>query len=255
MDPSEYYEYENRAYVNPTLSRDEQLSFVDTLRNMVDQNTSQINTQTQRLGTDITSNYGGLTGSNNYFKQRYQTIPMEAQVNTLKATAQAKALNDLMTNYQNQAANKYNQAYRNARARAAAATDTKEGDTNKNDVDPKYKTTGMTLNTDDWKDYNESNITGYMSDDGYEYWTNMDTGKMLKTNDPNWAQGSDGYYYKIGNDYRDLSYWGQRLSLAPMFTPTLINLIEGTNLSRSARVDLIEENARRRAADRVAAGQ
>lgn len=121
MDPSEYYTYENRAYLNPTLSRDEQLKFVDTLRDTIGSNTANINYQTRMLGTDVTPNYGGLTGSNSYFKQRYQTIPVETQVNTLKATAQAKALNDLLSNYQNQAANKYNQAYRNAKARAAAA--------------------------------------------------------------------------------------------------------------------------------------
>ncbi len=117
MDPSEYYEFEDRAYVSPTVSRDEQLNFVNTLRDTVDTNTAQINAQTQSLGTDITSNLGGLTGSDGYFAQRYQTIPVESQVNTLKATAQAKALNDLMTNYQNQAANRYNQAYRRAKAR------------------------------------------------------------------------------------------------------------------------------------------
>lgn len=120
MDPSEYYEFEDRAYVSPTVSRDEQLNFVNTLRDTVESNTAQINAQTQDLGINITSNLGGLTGSDGYFAQRYQTTPVESQVNTLKATAQAKALNDLMTNYQNQAANRYNQAYRNAKARAAA---------------------------------------------------------------------------------------------------------------------------------------
>ena len=116
MDPSEYYEFEDRAYVSPTVSRDEQLNFVNTLRDTVDSNTAQINAQTQNLGTNITPNLGGLTGSDSYFAQRYQTTPVETQANTLKATAQAKALNDLMTNYQNQAANRYQQAYRRAKA-------------------------------------------------------------------------------------------------------------------------------------------
>ena len=113
MDPSEYYDYEDRRYVTPTLSRDEQLGFVDTLRNTVGRNTAQINAQTQALGSDLPSTQGGLTGSNSYFAQRYQTTPVEVQVNNLRATAQAKALSDLMTNYQNQAQNRYNQAYRN----------------------------------------------------------------------------------------------------------------------------------------------
>lgn len=121
MNPDEYYTYEDRAYISPTVSRDEQLAFVDQLRDTIGNNTSQINTQTQRLGTDISPNYGGLTGSNSYFAQRYQTTPVQAYVSGLKATAQAKALNDLLSNYQNQATNKYNQAYRAAQKRAAAA--------------------------------------------------------------------------------------------------------------------------------------
>lgn len=124
MDPNEYYEFEDRAYVSPTVSRDEQLGFVNTLRDTVDANTAQINAQTQHLGTDITPNYGGLTGSDGYFAQRYQTTPVEAQVNTLKATAQAKALNDLMTNYESQAKNRYNQAYRRYQRRAHTPTTT-----------------------------------------------------------------------------------------------------------------------------------
>lgn len=120
MDPSEYYDFEGRTYINPMLSRDEQLGFIDTLRNTVGRNTAQINTQTKALGSNLPSTKGGLTGSNSYFAQRYQTAPLETQVNTLKATAQAKALNDLMTNYQNQMANRYNQAYRSAQKRASS---------------------------------------------------------------------------------------------------------------------------------------
>lgn len=122
MNPSEYYEFENRAYVNPTLSRDEQLGFVDNLRDTVRKDTAQINTQTQRLGKDIPSNLGGLTGSGSYFAQRYQTTPLQSQVSTLKAAAQSKALNDLLSNYQNQAANRYNQAYRSYNKRNSGGT-------------------------------------------------------------------------------------------------------------------------------------
>ena len=129
MAPNEYYTYEDRAYVTPTLSRDEQMSFVDTLRDTVGKDTAQINAQTQALGTDVPPNLGGLTGSEGYFAQRYQTTPVEAQVNTLKATAQAKALNDLMANYQNQVQNKYNQAYRSYQKRAAAASRSLSGGT------------------------------------------------------------------------------------------------------------------------------
>lgn len=119
MNPEEYYIGENeRAYVSPTISRDEQFEFIDTLRDQVGKNNALISTQTEQLGTDIQPSLGGLTGSEGYFQQRYQTTPVETQVNTLKATAQAKALNDLMTNYSEQAKNRYQQAYRAAQKRA-----------------------------------------------------------------------------------------------------------------------------------------
>lgn len=119
MDPEkDYYLWENdRAYVNPTASSGEQMDFISTLRDSVGRDNVQIASQTEALRTDVPSSLGGLTGSEGYFAQRYQTAPIEAQVNTLKATAQAKALNDLLTNYKNQAANRYNQAYRNYQKR------------------------------------------------------------------------------------------------------------------------------------------
>lgn len=119
MDP-EYYDFEDRTYINPMLSRDEQMGFVNTLRDTVGRNTAQINAQTRALGSNLPSTQGGLTGSNGYFAQRYQTTPLETQANTLKATAQAKALNDLLNNYQAQVANRYNQAYRKASARGSS---------------------------------------------------------------------------------------------------------------------------------------
>lgn len=135
MDPSEYYDFEDRRYVNPTLSRDEQLGFVDTLRDTVGRNTAQINAQTQALGSNLPSTQGGLTGANSYFSQRYQTTPVEAQVSALKSTAQAKALNDLMANYQTQAQNRYNQAYRSYQKRSNNPTTNPTTDPTK-DVSP-----------------------------------------------------------------------------------------------------------------------
>lgn len=173
MDPSEYYTYEDRAYVSPTLSRDEQLGFVNTLRDTVNNDIARINAQTQRLGTDITPNLGGLTGSNGYFAQRYATMPVESQANILKSTAQAKALNDLMTNYQNQAANRYNQSYRNARAKAAASSG------------------GSGSGSGDYlKDVLKALGYGDLEDE------NGGTGEGIKSNDTAYILGSDGKYYK-----------------------------------------------------------
>lgn len=136
MDPNEYYDFEDRRYINPTVSQDEQMGFVNTLRDTVGRNTAQINAQTQALGSNLPSTQGGLVGTNSYFAHRYKTMPTEVQMNTLRATAQAKALNDLMSNYQNQMANRYNQAYR------AASKRSNNNGTDKVNGDVEYKDEG-----------------------------------------------------------------------------------------------------------------
>lgn len=155
MDSKDYYLWEDdRAYISPTVGRDETLQFVDTLRESVGKNNDLISSQTQRLGTDISPSLGGLTGSEGYFAQRYQTTPIETQVSALKATAQADALNKLMTNYRNQAQNRYNQAYRNAARRAGSGgggsddgTEARQLITNINNSKKDKQTT---VDTTDW---------------------------------------------------------------------------------------------------------
>lgn len=120
MYDSEIYDVEGRTYLQPTLSSGEQEAFIGALRDTVNRNTAQINRQTRNLGTQIPSIQGGLTGSEGYFAQRYQTIPVETQTKTLKATAQAKALNDLLSNYQAQYKNRLQQAARSAARRASS---------------------------------------------------------------------------------------------------------------------------------------
>lgn len=154
MGENEYYSYNDRIYVDPNISKNQQLAFVNQLRDTMGKNTAQINSQTQALGTNVPSSLGGLTGSNSYFTQRYQTTPVQAQTATLKATAQAKALNDLMTNYQNQAANRYQQAYRNAYAKASVATTADETTENPLQITTNgggIDDTTMTVSTTDWQ--------------------------------------------------------------------------------------------------------
>lgn len=123
MNDNEFYEYEDRAYINPTLSSGEQEAFIDNLRNVQAANNAQIAQQTYNLGTEVPSNLGGLGGGEAYFTSRYQTPQVDEMVATLKTAAQAQALNDVMSNYQSQLKQRYNSAYRRAqkRARAAAA--------------------------------------------------------------------------------------------------------------------------------------
>ena len=118
MDNNEIYEFEDRTYIKPEVSRDEQMAFIDNLRNVQAQNNAQIATDTHNLGTDVPSNLGGLTGSEGYFQQRYQTPQVDAVVANLKATAQNSALTQVLNNWQAQMKERYNEAYRNYQKRA-----------------------------------------------------------------------------------------------------------------------------------------
>lgn len=120
MNNDEFYEFEDRAYINPTLSSSEQESFINSLRDLQGQNNAQIAEQTYNLGTAVPSNLGGLGGGEAYFTSRYQTPQVGEMVSTLKSAAQAQALNDVLSNYQNQLQNQYKQAYRNAQKRQRA---------------------------------------------------------------------------------------------------------------------------------------
>lgn len=126
MDTSEFYDFENRSYIKPTLSSGEQEQFISNLRDIQNQNNAQIQEQTHALGTQVPSNLGGLGGGEAYFNARYQTPQVDEMVATLDTAAKAQALQDVMSNYQAQLKNKYSQAQRSynkrqaARARAAS---------------------------------------------------------------------------------------------------------------------------------------
>ena len=147
MEANEYTEFEGRRYVNPTISRDEQMAFIDNLRNTQTANNEQIQTDTYNLGTHIPMTQGGLatgaTDPDSYFMQRYQTPQVDSQVATLKATAQAQALNDVLSNYQKQMKKRYNDAYRayNKRKNTPATTPTTTDPLSPEDDDVITKTT------------------------------------------------------------------------------------------------------------------
>lgn len=128
---AETYEFEDRTYIEPTVSRDEQLGFIDRLREIEQKDLRKIATDTHNLGTDVPSNLGGLsgigapnslgisgadTGSAGIWRNRYERPQVNALVSDLKATAQATALNTALNNLLNQYKNRYNQAARRAGA-------------------------------------------------------------------------------------------------------------------------------------------
>lgn len=128
---AETYEFEDRTYIEPKVSRDEQLGFIDRLREIERKDLQKIATDTHNLGTDVTSNLGGLsgigkpnslgisgadTGSAGIWRNRYERPQTNALVADLKATAQATALNTALNNMLKQYKNRYNQAARKAGA-------------------------------------------------------------------------------------------------------------------------------------------
>lgn len=109
---TETYDFEDRKYINPTVSRDEQLGFIDNLRNAQQQGMDQIVSETHNLGTDVPSSVGGLNGATGMWQSQYMTPKMNTMVSSMRATAQAQALSDILSNYQNQMKQRYNEAYR-----------------------------------------------------------------------------------------------------------------------------------------------
>lgn len=115
MDMNDTYQFEDRAYVSPTTSRDEAEQFITTLRETQQGANQQIEQDTQMLGTDVPSSQGGLisgaSNPNSYFASRYQTPQVNQQVANLRAVTQAAALNQLLKNDAAQWQKRYKDAY------------------------------------------------------------------------------------------------------------------------------------------------
>lgn len=117
LPTNEYTEVEGRVYANPQVGIDESNTFIDNLRATQGQQNQEIFTDTQMLGTDVPSDIGGLTGANSYFTSRYQTPMTNAAIGSLRATAQAAALNQVLANEQAIWKKRYQDAYRNYQKR------------------------------------------------------------------------------------------------------------------------------------------
>lgn len=117
LPTEQFTEVEGRVYENPQTGIDESNRFIDRLRAIQSENTQKISQDTQNLGTSVPSQLGGLTGADSYFTSRYQTPQTNATVASLRATAQAAALNDVLENEQAMWKKRYNDAYRNYQKR------------------------------------------------------------------------------------------------------------------------------------------
>lgn len=109
----ETYNFEDRQYLKPEVSRDEQLGFIDNLRSTQTNDLNKISRDTYNMGTPVTSNLGGLHGSEGVWGAQHVSPQTNALVADLKATAQASALNTALSNMQQQYKNAYDQVKRN----------------------------------------------------------------------------------------------------------------------------------------------
>jgi hypothetical protein len=106
------YNQDDRWYVNPQVSLDEQNAFINNLRALQAQDNAQIAQQTRGLGTQVPSQLGGLVGGGGYFRSRYQTPQTNQTIADLRAIAQQQALNIAMQNEIDKLKKQYNAAYR-----------------------------------------------------------------------------------------------------------------------------------------------
>lgn len=157
---NEYYDYEGRRYINPTVSRDEQLGFVDKLRNSQNKELDKISRDTYNLGTHIPSNMGGLSGSGGVWAKQYVTPQTNSMLESLKSTAQAQALNDAMTNYQNQLKKRYNDAYKAAAKRRGGGGGGGTGGTGDITGDVEYQNSKGDLSEEFWSEPHLGSVNG-----------------------------------------------------------------------------------------------
>lgn len=122
MQDDEIITFEDRTYQSPTVSRDSQLEFIDTLRNVMGQKQNEVNSSTYALGSQLPSNLGGLGGGEPTFEARYRTPQLEQTAANLRTAAQQSALNTALSNLQTAYKKRYNDAVLNYQRRAANST-------------------------------------------------------------------------------------------------------------------------------------
>lgn len=222
---NESYDFEDRKYINPTLSRDEQLAFVDKFRGIQQQDMNKIARDTHNLGTDVPSIEGGLSGSEGMWANQYVNPRVDSMVSGLQATAQAQALNDVLNNYQSQMKKRYNDAYRAAQLRGNGGGNTGDDDSKEGEVD--YSASDEDEKSTIWNDsnYNDNEAfyglyrltrnPGESDEDWYaraKSWIkqqsaqhNLRSGNVPKAQDPQWKKDKEnGTVTPSGNPLIDV---------------------------------------------------
>ena len=206
MDPilnnNEYTEVEGRYYANPQISLDRSMNFIDNLRATQAQQNQQIAKDTAALGTEVSSNLGGL-GTNtpaglSYFTSRYEVPQTASAVANLRAAAQAAALNQALENEQAIWKKRYQQAYRNYQKRAYDASKTPQTpSTTTGDVEEyANELTGQGRLVLDDQDFAEGGV--YLVEPA----SGNIIGEGFSGNNPRYILQKDGSYSRYGSSSR-----------------------------------------------------
>lgn len=210
LPENETFTFEDREYVNPQVSLDEQNAFIDNLRQTQQQNTGEIVQQTRNLGTEVPSNLGGLVGGEGYWTSRYQTPQTNAVVSQLRSAAQAQALNDVLANEQAKWKKRYNDAYRAYQKRGAGGgggnDDDPDDDNSDGEVDETVVSSQQFFDVPDTNfkfDENEDMLLDVsFGSDGNTLWPNVKITKGVYT----YTDPGTGKEYKLSKEYFDKLY-------------------------------------------------
>lgn len=195
--------------LKPETSRDEQLAFIDTLREIQETQNQEIQDATHALGTDVAPRYGGLSGTNSYWLNQYQTPQTEARIASLRSAAQSSALQTALNNYLGRLQEQYSQAYRKAKKRSNSPGGNGGGDDLDN-VNTEASQEGVSQNVAGWSPANKNQPQGGTIDtkngSGYQYQYN-NNGNIIWTDDPNYKRQSNGYFKLDTGAGRQLNSW------------------------------------------------
>lgn len=202
LPANETTEVESRYYLNPQVALDEATSFIDNLRATQQQNNAQIGRDTYNLGTEVSSNLGGL-GTNTpanmgYFTSRYQVPQTASAVANLRATAQAAALNQALENEQAIWKKRYQDAYRAYQKRQYDASKTPQNpSTTTGDVEEySNELTGQGRLVLDDQDFAEGGV--YLVEPA----SGNIIGEGFSGDNPRYIRQADGSYSRYGSSSR-----------------------------------------------------
>jgi len=213
LPDNEYTEVDGRRYLNPNLPVERTDAFIDNLRNIQQNNTQQINTDTQRLGTNVPSDLGGLTGASSYFTSRYQTPQTNSVAQGLRTAARASALTQALENEQAMWKKRYQDAYRSYQKRQNDKTNTPT-------ANPSVNVIGIDVNDDG---NNEEKISQYKGGQ-YEKETIYPSTDFVS----DW-QDSSGQWWQVANpNFRDVAF-------GPEADPLLYKKVNGNIVSKNGQ--------------------